>query len=310
MSRQRLTWSQVPSDFAAAVETALGAEIVAVENIPLGFSPGPAGPCQLGDGRRVFLKAAGISLNPDTPEMLRSEAQILLRIGPFLPCPALIAVVDDGEWVAVVTELLDGKSPTAPLSQDDIGAILNLAEHLADPSLQSEVQKSEILPLGASGDRFDRLHWIETATMADRLPQWARDHLGALCTREQDWASASAGDHLLHGDLRADNIVIGQEAAWAVDWPAARLGARWVDFVALLPSLHLDGAGTPHTIFEDHPIGRSASPVDVTTFLVHLAGYFVHNSLLPEPPGLTGLRAFQAAQGRVALDWLMHRWPK
>jgi hypothetical protein len=102
-------------------------------------------------------------------------------------------------------------------------------------------------------------------------------------------------------DLGSDNIVIGHDAAWAVDRPAARLGARWVDFVALLPSLHLDGAGPPDAIFDDHPIEKSARAEDVTTFFAHLTGYFLHNSLLPEPPGLTGLRAFQAAQGRVAL---------
>jgi len=113
--------------------------------------------------------------------------------------------------------------------------------------------------------------------------------------------STSAGDLLLHMDLGSDNIVIGHDAAWAVDRPAARLGARWVDFVALLPSLHLDGAGPPDAIFDDHPIEKSARAEDVTTFFAHLTGYFLHNSLLPEPPGLTGLRAFQAAQGRVAL---------
>ena len=86
----------------------------------------------------------------------------------------------------MVTELLDGHSSTPPPSHEDITAILNLVGHLADQSHQSEVRKSEVLPLGASGDRFDRLQWIETSTMADRLPQWMSDHLGTLCTREAD----------------------------------------------------------------------------------------------------------------------------
>ncbi|MEZ4617961.1 MAG: hypothetical protein R2867_20965 [Caldilineaceae bacterium] len=32
-----------------------------------------------------------------------------------------------------------------------------------------------------------------------------------------------------------------------------------------------------------------------------------HSSLQPDPPGLSTLRAFQAAQGAIALDWLAER---
>ena len=38
-----------------------------------------------------------------------------------------------------------------------------------------------------------------------------------------------------------------------------------------------------------------------------LAGYFTHRALQPPPPGLPTLRAFQAAQGEVARQWLAHR---
>ena len=38
-----------------------------------------------------------------------------------------------------------------------------------------------------------------------------------------------------------------------------------------------------------------------------LAGYFIHRSRRPGPPGLPTVRAFQAAQGGVALDWLRAR---
>jgi hypothetical protein len=34
------------------------------------------------------------------------------------------------------------------------------------------------------------------------------------------------------------------------------------------------------------------------------AGFLVSHSLQPAPPGLPTLRAFQGAQGAVALEWL------
>jgi hypothetical protein len=41
-----------------------------------------------------------------------------------------------------------------------------------------------------------------------------------------------------------------------------------------------------------------------TAILCALAGYFTSQALLPPPPGLPTVRAFQAAQGQVARRWL------
>ncbi|MGC5002962.1 hypothetical protein [Streptomyces sp. DT203] len=41
--------------------------------------------------------------------------------------------------------------------------------------------------------------------------------------------------------------------------------------------------------------------------LAALAGYFVAHSLMPDPPGLPTVRAFRAAQGAAALEWLRAR---
>jgi hypothetical protein len=52
--------------------------------------------------------------------------------------------------------------------------------------------------------------------------------------------------------------------------------------------------------------GRGGSG-EVTTYAEALAGFFVHESLLPDPPGIPHVRAFQRAQGEVCLDWLRVR---
>ncbi len=48
-------------------------------------------------------------------------------------------------------------------------------------------------------------------------------------------------------------------------------------------------------------------PDVITVLLVAVASFFVSHSLRPVPPGLPTLRAFQAAQGEVALAWLRRR---
>jgi hypothetical protein len=89
--------------------------------------------------------------------------------------------------------------------------------------------------------------------------------------------------------------------------PWACLAAPWFDLVAMLPSVHMQGSPSPETLFNDHPVTRTADPGAVTAVLAALTGFFVRQSRQPPPPGLPTLRAFQAAQGRTALDWLKGR---
>jgi hypothetical protein len=48
-------------------------------------------------------------------------------------------------------------------------------------------------------------------------------------------------------------------------------------------------------------------PEPVRAYAAALAGYFVHESLLPDPPGIPHVRAFQRAQGEVCIEWLRQR---
>lgn len=54
-------------------------------------------------------------------------------------------------------------------------------------------------------------------------------------------------------------------------------------------------------------VGRAADAEAVDTVVVALAGYFTRQALLPPPPGLPTLRAFQAAQGVIARAWVADR---
>jgi hypothetical protein len=116
MSRHgvRSSWNDVPTPIRDRVESLVGARIMTATNVDGGFSPGPAARCELSDGRSVFVKAAGLALNPISPSMHRREAVVLAAMPADVPAPRLIGVVDDGDWVALVIEWIEGQMPTAP----------------------------------------------------------------------------------------------------------------------------------------------------------------------------------------------------
>jgi len=79
--------------------------------------------------------------------------------------------------------------------------------------------------------------------------------------------------------------VVGGEAL-AIDWPHAARGAAFCDLIGWLPSLRMEGGLDPEQMLRSTAVGRAADPEAVTTYAVALAGFFVHESLLPDPPGI------------------------
>ncbi|XCM34383.1 phosphotransferase [Streptomyces parvus] len=150
----------------------------------------------------------------------------------------------------------------------------------------------------ASADGTDDLAWLDP---------WARRNLGRLVDREAAWIAAAAGSALIHGDLRADNVLLTDDRVMVVDWPWAAVGASWFDVVAMGPSVIMQGAPDAVSLLDQHLFARGADPEDVTTVLIAAAGYFLRQSVQAPPPGLPTVRDFQRAQGQAALHWVRER---
>lgn len=166
----------------------------------------------------------------------------------------------------------------------------------------------DLPPLAADPGLFSG--WRSLAAdpaLAARLDPWARDNVDRLAALEADWPEAAAGDTLVHGDLRADNILLAGERVLFVDWPHAGAGAPWIDLLGMLPSVAMQGGPAPAEVWRHSPLARGADPAAVDSLLAALAGYFLHGSLLPDPPGLPTLRRFQRLQADPALAWLRSR---
>jgi hypothetical protein len=78
----------------------------------------------------------------------------------------------------------------------------------------------------------------------------------------------------------------------------------------MAPSVTMQGGPPPQVFFDRFQVS-GVDPGEIDAVLCSLAGYFVVGALEPPPPGLPTVRAFQGAQGKVALTWLRERfaWP-
>ncbi|KAB2337990.1 hypothetical protein [Actinomadura rudentiformis] len=83
--------------------------------------------------------------------------------------------------------------------------------------------------------------------------------------------------------------------------------APWFDLLGMLPSVRLQGGPPPEQVFDAHPAAGRAGDAAVTAVLAAFAGYFVWFGRQPAPSGLPTQRAFQRAQGEIALMWLHRR---
>ncbi|WSQ14967.1 aminoglycoside phosphotransferase family protein [Streptomyces sp. NBC_01231] len=143
---------------------------------------------------------------------------------------------------------------------------------------------------------------------ADLAPA-ARAHLRQLAELEAAWPALAHGDRIVHGDLRADNMVRDHHLGVTfVDWAHATTGPACIDAVSLAPQLILAGH-TPADVarlLRDHP-ATASSPDTTTAFLAALTGHWHRNARKPAPPGAPGLRAYQRRAAAAGLALLGYR---
>ena len=138
------------------------------------------------------------------------------------------------------------------------------------------------------------------------LDEWSTRNLERLVELEARAPSAVAGRTLLNFDVRADNILIAGERVYFVDWPWARIGAPFVEWVALAPSVYMQGGPKPEELLQMVQLGGVTDDA-INAVIASLTGYFIGHSRRPSPPGIPTVRAFQAAQGEISLAWLRER---
>jgi hypothetical protein len=292
----------VPDPVKAWAAALGGGEPTAVRDLHGGFSPGAAARLEFPRGA-VFVKAVGAELNPESPELHRREAIVSASLPASPAFPVLLDIFDDGAWVALAFEAIDGQVPRHPWDRSELAMVLRGLERAHEeltPSPAAQLEPAEL--------RFDRLFggWTRLAAAESPagLDPWCRRHLSRLAELEARWPGAIVGQTLIHGDIRSDNILMGPAGPVFVDWPHASVGSPVFDVVAWAPSVVLEGGPEPEALVAGHGPSRRADPEALLALIAAVSGFFVTHSLRPPPPGLPTLRPFQAAQGEVALAWL------
>ena len=306
----RLDWFAIPAEVRRAVEQQVGSTVATAISQPTGFSPGVAARLRLADGRQLFVKAAGPVPNPGTPTSHRREVRIVSALPVNAPVPRLLGSYEEDGWVVLLFEEVAGSHPAQPWRLAELDRVLYALDELG-----AVLTPSPLLPplVDTASEEFatricgwQQLCAEEPSPLA-RLDAWSQRHLAALAELESLAPAAVAGETLLHFDIRADNLLLTDERVWFVDWPLACVGAAWVDLAFFAPSVAMQGGPSPEEFLMRAAAGRAADADAITAGVVAMAGFFTHRSRQPAPPGLPTLRAFQAAQGVVARQWVAQR---
>jgi len=302
---RRLTWDELPTSVRDWAEGVLGSPVTRVVHATGGYSPGTADALFCADGRAGFLKAGHPSLNPHSPALLRSERSVLSELPPGLPIAGLVDSLDEGPdgWVALLLEYVAGVQPPLPWTDVSIaGALASLAE-LA--------QALTPAPAGIEGTAADALApmfdgWRQVSVEPD-LDPWLADRLDLVQARSAAALAHTAGETLIHLDLRADNLLQGPNGGLiVVDWAWAVRGAPWVDPALLAIEFISSGDAS---VDPDAWIGRIATAHGISTsvivdLLVGVLGFFENVGRQPDPPGLPTVRRFQRFQAAALRNWL------
>jgi hypothetical protein len=289
----------------------LGSPVVRERRASGGFSPGMASVLTGADGRAVFVKAVSAEQNAYSPVLYRQEAVLHRMLPVSAPAPRLLWSFDDGDWAVLGFAPLAGAEPPVPWRPDHLRSVSATARGLGT------VEPASRLPAVSELFGPELRGWRSLA--ADGPPNgtaghWWENRVDALVRLEDSWEEASAGDALLHGDLRADNVLLADAAPTPtgplrpdpsappaecgvvlVDWAYACRGAAVFDQVLLLLGVVASGGWAPQDVLD--PAAGLLRPAEADPALVLMAaftGWFTRLQGLPPVPGLPALRPFQA----------------
>ena len=302
----RLPYSDVPAVVRMWVEQTLGSPVVTVAEQVGGMSPGCATRLTCADGTRAFVKAVGASLNPDTPGLFRREIRVLEHLGEHELWARLLASYDDGDWVALLIEDVEGRHPDFG-DDAELGAVLHGTDRLSEVLRAREVPSSVDLVEVAFvlGKWAETLEGLSDAPAAAPLPAWLRTdpHGWAAVLRDH---AARAMPHVAHWDIRVDNLLRRPSGEIVfVDWGTAARGPAWAD--PLLARLERVDEPWFDASIASSPALVEAGDEVVTAFLAGFGAHLAVRSVVAVDVNLPTLNEFRIRESRRMLEAVTRR---
>ena len=306
----RRPWTELPAALQARLSGHLGAAVASVQPAGGGFTQGFAAVLQSSSGRRIFTKAARASDTFIYPSYLR-EAEVMPLMPAGMPIPRLRAaeqlVVDGVSWQLLVYDAVDGVMPGYPWTDADLQSVeeacvtaarllRDFPRGLAGDPLAADLAgvPSQFLPLAAGRPA----PWFLPGLTTDQAADF--QDLLEFCPQ------ALAGNDVLHGDLRPDNVLAGPGRAVICDWNFLGTGPAWTDWTGVLPYARAGGLDVDAWLLRS-TLTRDVPPRYIDAFLVALLNYMLHSGGQPEVPSSPSLRSHGRHTARLVYDWLVQR---
>ena len=296
----RLTYDAIPAPVRAWVDAELGSPVVATAEQVGGMSPGCATRLTCADGTRAFVKAVGSELNADSLALFRREVAVLSHLGDHELWARLLAAYDDGAWVALLIEDVEGRHPDFS-HPDELEAVLDGVDRLGEVLREREVPSSiDLLDVGAVFHKWaDSLDELVDPPPGTPVPDWLRgdphgwaDVLRAHADRPMP--------HAVHWDIRVDNLLrrTGGEVVF-LDWGTTARGPAWVD--PLLARLeHVEDAWFDEAVGSSSAL-QEAGDEAVTAFLAGFSAHLAIRSVTAVDVNLPTLNDFRITESRRML---------
>lgn len=309
----RLGWSAAPQAVRDWVTDRAGGPVVDWRDRVGGMSTGLATVVH-GSRRSVFVKALDATDNPRGGVFYLREAESAALLPRLPSIPPLLdhgeIMVDDHQWVVIVYPALAGEPPSHPWRANDLARVLD-----AWRPVQGALAGVEGWP---RRDMITALFNGWRTIAADPDDPW-HDRADAWLEREARFVALitdPAADVIgAHVDLRADNILIGPDGVWFVDWSHPDVAAPWLDPLIMLCDVvasggdHGDGGDIDVLrVWSEHPVFRGADP-DVLIDGISAFAAFMHAAgRQPPHPAVPHGRAWQRIVADRTLPFaLRHR---
>ncbi len=293
---QRLDWKFLPKEVRALVEDELGSSVVRAESRTSGFTPGFASIVTGADGSQAFIKAANKIAQAEVAASYAEEIRKVVLFGDTIPAPRLEWFSRGQSWVLLGYEAVPSRAPRRPWRRAELDRALDLAETIAD-STATVPDELELTPL------VTELPTLVTGW--DTVPTTWPHHAEAAALAAT--LAAGPADHVVHADLRDDNILFADDGrTLACDWNWPALGFAWQDSLDLLMSAHGDGLDVAPLLAERR-LTADVDPDHLDAWLAGICGFMLEACQRPAPPTSPHLRTHNRWTAEAAWSWLAQR---
>ena len=302
----RLGYAAVPASVRAWVDEALGSPVVTTVEQAGGMSPGCATRLTCADGTRAFVKAVGAELNPDTPVLFRREVAVLGHLGSHELWARLLASYDDGAWVALLIEDVEGRHPDFG-DDAELAAVLDGTDRLSAVLQDWDVPPTvELIDVAVAFRKWAAtLDSLADAPAETPVPAWLRTDAHGWADLLREHASRPM-TQVAHWDIRVDNLLRRPDGRIVfVDWGMAARGPAWVD--PLLARLErVEDPSFDASISRSSALGAAGDDV-VTAFLAGFSAHLAVRSVVAVDLNLPTLNDFRITESRRMLAGVARR---